>query len=56
MEVYEHIYVHLPHRIHLLLQAVCQLPVSEVKGDQQRAGVLLVFAYCDLSLQILSYK
>lgn len=54
MEVYEHIYVHLPHRIlNLLLQAVCQLPVSQVKGDQQRAGVLLVFAYCDLSLQIL---
>lgn len=40
----------------LLLQAVSQLPVSEVKGDQQWAGVLLVFAHGDLSPQLLPWR
>lgn len=39
----------------ILLQAVSQLPVSDVEGDQQWARVLLVFAHGDLSLELLPW-
>ena len=46
----------LQHVMLTLLQAVRQLPVSEVKGDQQWARVLLVFTHCDLSFQLLPWR